>query len=127
MTKKLPFFNLTWLIRYWLGIMLIFHSYEPLLLGGMSGFAGYLESLGIPFPAIAAYVAKISECLGGLMTILNIWTRFFTALIIIVMLVAVFIGHKGLIFGEAELAFNYLLLSSILFFKPNMPFKLFNR
>lgn len=124
MNKHIPTLDLSWLIRYWLGLMMIFHSYEPLLIGGLSGFATYLDSLGIPFPTIGAYAAKISECLGGLMIILNIWTRFFSGLIIIVMSVAVFVGHKGLIFGEAELAFNYLLLAVVLFFKPSIPFNL---
>ncbi|WP_222984772.1 DoxX family protein [Flagellimonas meishanensis] len=127
MIKKIPVLDVTWLIRYWLGIMMILHSYETLLFDGISGFAGYLEALGIPFPAVAGYLAKVSECLGGLMIILNIWTRLFSALIGMVMLVAVFVGHKGLIFGEAELAFNYFLLAVVLFFRPSIPFKLINK
>ena len=127
MIKKLPVHDLTWLLRYWLGAIMIFHSYGYLFLSDISGFAGYLESLGIPFPTVLAYIAKISEGLGGLMIILNIGTRLFSGLIIIVMAVAVLIAHSGLIFGEAELAFNYLILATILFFNPDIPFKIFKK
>ena len=106
---------------------MIFHSYGYLFLSDISGFAGYLESLGIPFPTVLAYIAKISEGLGGLMIILNIGTRLFSGLIIIVMAVAVLIAHCGLIFGEAVLAFNYLILATILFFNPDIPFKIFKK
>ncbi len=122
---NIPLSNLTWLIRYWLGIMMIWHSYNPLLVSGVDGFAGYLESLSIPAPRIMAYVAKSAEFIGGLMLILNLWTRLFSGLIIIVMLVAAFIAHKGLILTEGELAFNYLIMAVILFFNPAIPFKLF--
>lgn len=122
-----PNINLIWLIRYWLGIMMIWHSYEPLLVTGVDGFSGFLESLGIPFPVVMAYVAKLAELVGGLMLIVNYKSRLFSGLIIVVMLVATFVAHKGLIFGEAEMAFNYLILATILFFNPEIPFKIFKK
>lgn len=103
----------------------MYHSYDILFLGGIQGFAAYLDSLRIPNSILFAYMAKTAEFFGGLMVLLNIFTRIFSALLITVMLVAVFVAHKGLIFSDAALAFNYLLMAIILFFDPNIPFKLY--
>ncbi|MDJ0646461.1 MAG: DoxX family protein [Flavobacteriaceae bacterium] len=127
MKKVFQNYNVIWLIRYWLGIMMIYHSYTALFAGGISGFSEYLNSLNIPFSNVMAYIAKSSEFLGGLMIILNIGTRLFSGLIIAVMSVAVFIAHKGLILTEGELAFTYLLLAVVLFFHPEIPFKIFKK
>ncbi len=122
---NIPIKDLSWFLRYWLGIILMWRSYDPLFISGIAGFADYLDSLSIPMAKIMAYVAKSAEFFGGLMIVLNLWTRLFAVLVIIVMAVAVFVAHKGLILTEAELAFNYLLLAILLFFNPNIPFKIF--
>lgn len=117
--------NVTWVLRYWLGVMMVYHSYWAFFdEGGMSGFADYLNGNGIPFPFFMAVMAKSSEFFGGILLLIGLLTRVASLLIFCVMFVAVFHMHHGLVWSEGELAFNYLLMAAILFFEPNTPFNL---
>lgn len=124
---NLPHINLVWILRYWLGFMLMFHSYwaffEP---NGMQEFATYLSKNNFIFPEILATIAKSIEFFGGLLLVLGLWTRLISFLMILVLGTAVFYMHKGSFWSEGELAFCYVLMAVILFFNPNVPFKIFN-
>lgn len=122
---RIPHLDLSWLLRYWLGCMMIYHSYWAFFDdGGMAGFTGYLESLGVPFPYVMAVIAKSSEFFGSVLLLLGVFTRLVSFLIFCVMSVAVFLAHDGLIWSEAELAFNYWIMALILFFNPRIPFEI---
>ena len=122
---KIQEFNLIWLIRYWLGLMMILHSYKTLFDAEMlQGFTQYLAEKNFPIPNIMALISKAFEFVGGLLLVFGLYTRVAAIMIVIVLGVAAFYVHKGLIFGEGELAFTYFLLAVILFFKPNIPFTL---
>ena len=124
MKIKIPHYNLIWVIRYWLGIMMVYHSYWFFFeANGAKDFTGYLESNGFVFPQVQAIIAKSVEFFGGLLLILGLWTRFVSFMIALVFCVIVFYMHKGLIWSEGELAFNYLLMAIILFFNPEIPFQ----
>jgi putative oxidoreductase len=64
------------LLRVAAGLPLLFHGTQKLFgwFGGdgFSGFAGYLESLGVPFPTASAYLAGASEVGGGLILLTGI-------------------------------------------------------
>jgi len=126
--NKIPHLNLTWFLRYWLGFMLIYHShwlfFEP---DRTKDFIEFVASQGFPIPEILAYLAKSIEFFGGIMLLTGLYTRLTSFLIVLVLSIAALYVHKGLVWGEGELAFNYLLIAIILFFKPNTPFKLFNK
>lgn len=127
---KIPVIDLVWILRYWLGVMMIYHSYWAFFdEGGLSGFAGYLVKNG--FPESLSYglavVSKGIEFFGGIILLTGIATRLVAFFIFLVMGVAVFYMHKGLIWSEGELAFNYLLISIILFFNPYIPFQIFSK
>ena len=117
---KLPNKDVSWLLSIWLGAMMLFHSYETLFFGGLTGFAGYLESIGIPFPKIMSPIAKTGEFFGGLAVLVGpSWLqRVGLFFIIMVMSVATFVAHKGLIWSDAQLPFCFLLIAIVLFFKP---------
>lgn len=125
---NIPQLNLVWLLRYWLGFMLMYHSYwaffEP---GGMQDFTMYLSNNNFVFPKVLAVLAKSIEFFGGLLLVIGLWTRLVSFLMILVLGVAVFFMHKGLFWSEGELAFCYVLMAVILFFNPNIPFKLLNK
>ncbi|WP_273565841.1 DoxX family protein [Maribacter halichondriae] len=125
---KIPKLNLVWIIRYWLGIMLMYHSYWFFFeTNGSQDFTAYLENNHFPLPNILGFIAKSVEFFGGLLLVLGLWTRLVSILIVSVLGVAVFYMHKGLFWSEGELAFCYLLMAIILFFNPEIPFKIFNR
>jgi uncharacterized membrane protein YphA (DoxX/SURF4 family) len=100
------------LIRAWLGTVMLKHSGTYLLQGKVPELASFLESLDWPIPLVLAYFSQISEFLAALLILLGIrlgaWMMAFT------MGVAVFFAHSGKIYSEAELPFNYLILSIVL-------------
>ena len=115
--------NVTWLLRYWLGFMMMYHSYWAFFeADGLSGFAEHLGKHGFPIPYAMAIASKSIEFFGGLVLISGVATRFIAFLIASVMGVAVFYMHKGLLWSEGELAFNYFLMAIILFFMPSIPY-----
>jgi len=63
--------------------------------GTMDGFAGWLEELGVPMPGVQARVAMASELGGGILLALGLATRPACLVLIITMLVAGIVGHRG--------------------------------
>ena len=118
--NKIPYKNISWLLSIWLGVMMMYHSYETLFFGGLSNFAGYLESMGIPFPKVMSPIAKMGEFFGGLAVLIGTMQlqRIGLVFIICVMAVATFVAHKGLVWSDAQLSFTFLLIAIVLFFNP---------
>ena len=85
-------------LRLFIGICFIVHALGKLGLvgpGNMAGFAGWLNSMGLPFPELQARMAMLSELVGGTLITLGLGMRVGTLLCAITMLVASRIGHKG--------------------------------
>ncbi len=84
--------------RVAIGVCFVVHALGKLgLVGGgtMAGFQGWLEELGVPFAAINARMAMLSELTGGTLLALGLFTRPAAALLIGTMTVAAVVGHKG--------------------------------
>ena len=74
-------------LRAFLGV--VFLAYGALkFLGGVQGFAGYLEQHGVPLAGLMAPMVMAIELFGGLALILGTATRLAALLLIGVMLVA---------------------------------------
>ena len=63
----------------------------------VSGFAGFVDSLGVPAPDLIAYLVTYLEFIGGIALILGLATRYVAALFVIemvftIMLVKVDVG-----------------------------------
>jgi putative oxidoreductase len=81
-----------------LGICFIIHGLGKLGIvgpGNMAGFTGWLSSLGVPFPAMQARIAMMTELLGGTLLALGLGTRVAAFFCLITMIVAATLGHKG--------------------------------
>jgi putative oxidoreductase len=61
----------------------------------MAGFAGWLKSLGGPFPEVQARMAMLAELVGGALIVLGLGTRIGLVFAGGTVLVAALIGHKG--------------------------------
>ncbi|MDD9935223.1 MAG: DoxX family protein [Myxococcales bacterium] len=88
----------TTLLRLFLGPCFIVHALGKLGLvgpGNMEGFVDWLQSLGVPFPALQARLAMLSELVGGALLTLGLLTRPACLLLAFTMLVAARLGHKG--------------------------------
>ncbi|MGQ4554629.1 DoxX family membrane protein [Halobellus sp. GM3] len=60
---------------------------------GPGGFAGFLASLGVPLPSIAAWGVGLLELVGGILLLVGIAVRITSALVAIDMLVATILYH----------------------------------
>lgn len=82
------------LLRGVSGSVFAFHGAQKLfgLFGGpgLNGFAGYLGSIGIPFPMANAWLAAGAEFFGGLALILGVRVGLAAVPLVITMLVACF-------------------------------------
>ena len=84
--------------RLFIGVCFVVHALGKLGLvgsGSMQGFVEYLESLKVPFAPIQARMAMLSELVGGSLLALGLLTRPACLLLIVTMLVAGRLGHRG--------------------------------
>ena len=84
--------------RVAIGLCFVVHALGKLGIvgsGTMEGFAGWLEQLGVPMPGVQARIAMASELAGGLLLALGLATRPACLVLIITMLVAGIVGHRG--------------------------------
>lgn len=87
------------LMRIMVGVVFIFHGSQKLFGAfdgpGIQGFAGYLESLGVPLPVVSSVLAGCAEFFGGIVVLLGTGLRIGAVFPMIVMLVAVTQVHAG--------------------------------
>ncbi|MFQ5960655.1 MAG: DoxX family protein [Candidatus Methylomirabilales bacterium] len=63
--------------------------------GQGAGFISSAEALGFPLPAVFAWVAALSELVGGILVGLGLATRIFTLFPLSTMFVAAFVRHRA--------------------------------
>jgi putative oxidoreductase len=61
----------------------------------MAGFVAWLRELGVPYAALQARIAMLSEIAGGALLALGLFTRPACLVLIGTMAVAGLLGHKG--------------------------------
>lgn len=86
------------MLRVFIGVCFVIHALGKLGLvgtGNMEGFAAWLAELGVPFATAQAYVAMISELVGGLLLTAGLVTRPAALLLVGTMIVAGKLGHRG--------------------------------
>lgn len=108
-------------VRLAVGIVFLVHGVGKLFnVGptamGLSGFSGFLSSLGVPAASFAAIVVALVETLGGLLILLGLWTRVAALLLAINMGVAILLVHigKGFSVGNGGYEFALVLFLSAL-------------
>jgi len=75
------------ILRVALGATFIIHGYPKLFPSGPAGFAGFLQNLGFPAPALFAWIVSIVEFGGGIAMISGLLVRYVGVLMTIEMLV----------------------------------------
>ena len=110
--------------RLAIGICFVIHGMGKLGLvgtGSMQGFVEWLESLGVPMAPVQARMAMLSEISGGSALALGFLTRPACLLLIVTMLVAGRLGHRGagyLITNDppgAEYTINLAVICAVFF------------
>lgn len=82
--------------RVGLGGVMIAHGWNHIWGGGrIDGTAGWFGSLGMRSPRLHAWLASITELVGGALLVLGLLTPFGGAAVVGVMVVAWAINHRG--------------------------------
>lgn len=124
-TKSLTKINYIMLtLRLWLGIIMLKHSGTYLFQGKVPELAAYLDSLHWPFPLLMAYSSQLAEFFASILILLGF--RLGALIMAFTLGIAVAFAHSGKIFTEAELPFNYFLMSILIFIYGNDKFTLKN-
>lgn len=98
------------LLRLVVGMIFLMHGGQKLSMG-FHNVAGFLGSLGIPLPTLAAIGLTLVEFIGGIALILGLLTRYAAALLCVDMLVALIVYHaKNGFFVPSGVEFPLLLL-----------------
>lgn len=95
------------LLRLAAGIIFIIHGYGKLFgdAPGMQMFTNMVAGIGFPMPSVFAYIAALTEFLGGIALVLGIGLRIAAPLLGVVMIVAFAIVKKfSLPVGDADLS-----------------------
>lgn len=76
-------------VRIIVGAIMATHGFQKLV-GGPEAFGGgMLTQLGVPLPALMAYVVVFVELVGGLLLIVGLFSRLFALLLTINLVVAI--------------------------------------
>lgn len=94
------------ILRVFLGAAMLSHGWGKLF-GGLEQFTGYVASLGIPFPAVTAFLAAFAESIGAILLAIGLLTRPAAFLMAATMAVAALVAHGGQGFAEQEAAWLY--------------------
>lgn len=107
------------LLRIALGVVFVMHGWQKLAVIGHAGVTGFMTQLGIPFPALSAYMVTGVEFVGGLALLLGAFTRAAAFLIVGNMAVAILTAHLGKGFflpAGYEFALTLMLVSAAVMF-----------
>lgn len=113
MKCKLMSLGLLWL-RVLTGAGIAYHGYGKIFGGGMGKFAGFVGSLGVPFPEVMAWAAALSEFGGGILIAIGLLTRPAAFFIFATMTVAAFGAHGQDPFQKKEMALLYWTIAGAL-------------
>lgn len=95
-------------VRVVIGAMIATHGWQKLD-AGVAGFAGFLDSLGVPSPDAAAWAVTLLELVGGILLIVGLLSRLVALLLIAELVGAVYLvtWNLGLIADAAEPGVGY--------------------
>jgi len=105
--------GLVWL-RVLMGLGSAHHGYAKIFGGQMAGFTQAVAGLGFPLPGLFAWMAALSELVGGLCVALGLGTRLAAFFVFCTMSVAVFLHHRADPLPIKELALAYWTVSGAL-------------
>lgn len=102
-------------LRLVVGLVFAMHGGAKLFVMGVAGTTGAMTHMGIPLPAVAAWIAIIVEFLGGLAIFFGVWARIPALLLAIEMLIVILaVKLHGGFFSPGGIEFELTLLAGAL-------------
>ena len=102
-------------LRIVIATVFLMHGGQKLFVYGLSGTTGVMESMGIPLPAVSAFVVTVVELVGGLAILLGFQVALAAALLAAEMAVVILmVKLKAGFFAPAGLEFELTLLGGAL-------------
>jgi putative oxidoreductase len=115
MKDKLTDLGLLWL-RVFAGAGFMYHGWMKLTEVGVDVFAAKaVEPMGLPVPIVFAWLAVLSEFVGGFFLVLGLWTRIAAIFTAAVVGTAFFNVHAADPFARKEMALVYLVMATTIF------------
>ncbi|MFQ5717246.1 MAG: DoxX family protein [Nitrospinales bacterium] len=108
------------ILRAAVGIVFVYHGAQKLFGAfggsGMEAFAKYLQSLGVPYPQVGAYLSGGAEFFCGLALILGLLARWATLPLLVDMAVAIVTVHGSHGFNIVHKGYEYnmVLIAALL-------------
>ncbi len=101
------------ILRVALGMIFTYHGYMKVAVMGMPQVTGFMESLGLPLPALMAFLVSYGELVGGILLILGLFTYWVSLMDIVIATVALLFVHitKGFAVSEGGYEFIMLILA----------------
>lgn len=100
------------IMRVVLGIIFVFHAVDKFQMG-LGNVEAWFTSLGVP--GFVAYVVVVIELVGGIMLILGLFTRYVSALFVLVLIGAIMTAKLSVgLLGNGQMAGYELDLGFIL-------------
>ncbi|HKV51073.1 MAG TPA: DoxX family protein [Gemmatimonadaceae bacterium] len=102
-------------IRLAIGLVFAMHGGQKLFVYGATGTTMAMLHMGIPLPAVAAWVAILVEFIGGLAVFFGVWARWPAFLLSIEMLIVILFVklHSGF-FSPRGIELELMLLAGAL-------------
>lgn len=95
------------ILRIGMGLAMAYHGYQKIFQGVMPMMIDGVGKMGFPAPTLFAWLAALSEFVGGLCIAIGFGTRIAAFFVLIVMCVAFFVAHAKDPFQAKELAFLF--------------------
>jgi putative oxidoreductase len=101
-------------LRLAAGAVFVYHGWGKVFgEHGVAGFAGFLDSLGVPLPALSAWLAALTELVGGLALLVGVGVRLVSLPLAFNMLVAILTVHRtGFDVSQGGMEFALVLLAT---------------
>ena len=97
-------------LRLALGAIFVWHGHDKIFTIGHAGVTGFLDSLGLPFASLMAYILAYGEFIGGLLLIVGLLTHWAAKFGLIVAFVAFFTVHVSNGFSIANGGYEFIVL-----------------
>ncbi|HLF18875.1 MAG TPA: DoxX family protein [Candidatus Omnitrophota bacterium] len=105
--------GLLWL-RLLMGAGIAYHGYGKVFGGHIVKLTEGVAQMGFPSPELFAWMAALSEFVGGILIVAGVLTRFAALAVFMTMCVAIFVAHANDPLGVKELATAYLTMAGTL-------------